>query len=509
MDERIGHRAWSGVRGGPIATTLGSVANLDEDPIASGFGPGSWLPPASPDDVEAALRAQGYLPGDGLSTAIFLAIELRRPLVPRGRAGGRQDRGRQRPRPLVRVPAPPAPVLRGHRRPPGHLRVGLPAPAALPPGPRPGPGHPAGRRGRALLRAFLDPPTAAAGDRREHAWPVRPRRSCSIDEIDRADDEFEAFLLEILADFTVTVPEVGTFRAEVPPVVVLTSNRTRDVHDALKRRALYHWVEHPDFDREVSRSCCRGSPRPVSSWPVRSRSAVQALRAMGLYKSPGVAEAIDWAAGAARARARRARRGERGPHSRRGAQVPRGRRARPRRTRTTGRSGDRQWLTWSWSTTSTRPARSSRSAVRSARRGSASRCRTCSPTCTRSACSGCAAPAACTGPDGRPWCGGPRTSRHTTGCSPPFGRVMSRGRPSRSSAIRGLQGPAHQRRRRVLGGRGGGPRRAALQQRRGPSRQGLRRLQPRRAGRSHREHAGALGHGRRAIVASLAGGAPG
>ena len=73
-----------------------------------------------------------------------------------------------------------------------------------------------------------------------------------IDEVDRADDEFEAFLLEVLADYSVTVPELGTFRAEDPPLVVLTSNRTRDVHDALKRRCLYHWVEHPDFEREVA-----------------------------------------------------------------------------------------------------------------------------------------------------------------------------------------------------------------------------------------------------------------
>ena len=73
-----------------------------------------------------------------------------------------------------------------------------------------------------------------------------------IDEVDRADDEFEAFLLEVLADFSVTVPELGTLRASEPPVVVITSNRTRDVHDALKRRCLYHWVEHPDFDREVA-----------------------------------------------------------------------------------------------------------------------------------------------------------------------------------------------------------------------------------------------------------------
>ena len=115
-----------------------------------------------------------------------------------------------------------------------------------------------------------------------------------IDEIDRADDEFEAFLLEILADYSVTVPEIGTFRAEVIPIVILTSNRTRDVHDALKRRALYHWVEHPDFDREVAIVLSR-VPEAGDQLARQVTGAVQALRAMGLYKSPGVAEAIDWA----------------------------------------------------------------------------------------------------------------------------------------------------------------------------------------------------------------------
>jgi MoxR-like ATPase len=115
-----------------------------------------------------------------------------------------------------------------------------------------------------------------------------------IDEIDRADDEFEAYLLEILSDFTVTVPELGTFRAARPPVVILTSNRTRDVHDALKRRCLYHWVDYPSFEREVAIVRLRV---PEASEPIaREVSAVVAeLRRRGLYKPPGVAESIDWA----------------------------------------------------------------------------------------------------------------------------------------------------------------------------------------------------------------------
>jgi MoxR-like ATPase len=115
-----------------------------------------------------------------------------------------------------------------------------------------------------------------------------------IDEIDRADDEFEAFLLEILSDYAVTVPELGTFRAETPPVVVITSNRTRDVHDALKRRCLYHWVEHPDFEREVAIVRLR-APGVAEALAEQVAAAVEQLREMGLYKPPGVAETIDWA----------------------------------------------------------------------------------------------------------------------------------------------------------------------------------------------------------------------
>jgi MoxR-like ATPase len=114
-----------------------------------------------------------------------------------------------------------------------------------------------------------------------------------IDEVDRADDEFEAFLLEILADYSVTVPELGTFRAEKPPVVILTSNRTRDVHDALKRRCLYHWVEHPGFEREVAIVKLK-APEAGVRLVKQVTAAVHAIRDMGLYKAPGVAETIDW-----------------------------------------------------------------------------------------------------------------------------------------------------------------------------------------------------------------------
>jgi MoxR-like ATPase len=115
-----------------------------------------------------------------------------------------------------------------------------------------------------------------------------------VDEVDRADDEFEAFLLEVLADFVVTVPELGEVRAQVPPLVVLTSNRTREVHDALKRRCLYHWLEHPTLSREVA-ILRRHLPGIGERLATQVASAVHRLRAAELLKPPGVAESIDWA----------------------------------------------------------------------------------------------------------------------------------------------------------------------------------------------------------------------
>ena len=115
-----------------------------------------------------------------------------------------------------------------------------------------------------------------------------------IDEIDRADDEFEAYLLEVLSDWQITVPELGAFRPTSPPLVVLTSNRTRDVHDALKRRCLYHWVEHPTFEREVAIVRLR-LPEVGAISPARSPERSRRCASCNLYKPPGVAETIDWA----------------------------------------------------------------------------------------------------------------------------------------------------------------------------------------------------------------------
>jgi MoxR-like ATPase len=114
-----------------------------------------------------------------------------------------------------------------------------------------------------------------------------------VDEVDRADDEFEAFLLEVLSEFTISIPEIGTIRADTPPVVVVTSNRTREVHDALKRRCLYHWLDHPSYDREVA-IIRRRLPEATERLAAGIAEAVRRLRQQDLLKPPGVAESLDW-----------------------------------------------------------------------------------------------------------------------------------------------------------------------------------------------------------------------
>src|SRR3954466_15989417 len=123
--------------------------------------------------------------------------------------------------------------------------------------------------------------------------PARPP-VLAIDELDRTDEAFEAFLLEVLSDFQVTIPELGTVKAEQPPIVIITSNRTREIHDALKRRCLYHWVDYPDAERELAILSSRvpQAPERLSQEVV---AFVQAIRKEDLFKSPGVAETLDWA----------------------------------------------------------------------------------------------------------------------------------------------------------------------------------------------------------------------
>ena len=241
------------------------------------------------------MAQHGYLADDALATSLFLALRMGRPLLLEGEAGSGKTEvanvlSRWSGGELVRlqcydgIDASQAVYEWDYARQLLHLRAAEMTGAGTD---RPGELEHSLYSEEYLVRRPLL--RAIAGTQGEGPVPI-----LLIDEIDRADDEFEAYLLEILSDFTVTVPELGTFRAERPPVVILTSNRTRDVHDALKRRCLYHWVDHPDFEREVAIVRLRV---PDATEPIaREVSAVVAeLRRRGLYKPPGVAETIDWA----------------------------------------------------------------------------------------------------------------------------------------------------------------------------------------------------------------------
>lgn len=249
--------------------------------------------PASPHDVAAALAQHGYLADEGLATAVFLSLSLGRPLFLEGEAGvGKTELAKTIARwqntELIRlqcyegIDIAQAVYDWDYSRQLLHLRAAEATGEASHTNTAALENQLYDERfllKRAILRALdftAQPPVLL------------------IDEIDRADDEFEAYLLEVLSDFQVTVPEIGTFRAPQPPIVILTSNRTRDVHDALKRRCLYHWVEHPHFDREVDIVRLR-LPQLNETLAVQVAGAVEALRAIKLYKPPGVAETIDWA----------------------------------------------------------------------------------------------------------------------------------------------------------------------------------------------------------------------
>jgi len=250
--------------------------------------------PSSAADVSKALTQHGYLPDDGLATAVFLSLSLGRPLFLEGEAGvGKTELAKTIARwqgaELIRlqcyegIDASQAVYDWDYSRQLLHLRAAEATGEASQSDATQLENQLYNERfllKRAILRA-IDYGTATP--------PV-----LLIDEIDRADDEFEAYLLEVLSDFQVTVPEFGTFRAATPPIVILTSNRTRDVHDALKRRCLYHWVEHPSFEREVSIVTSR-VPDISNQLAEQVAAAVEALRGLNLYKPPGVAETIDWA----------------------------------------------------------------------------------------------------------------------------------------------------------------------------------------------------------------------
>jgi len=245
---------------------------------------------ASIDDVQTLLAGQDYVCGRALATVTFLALRLGRPLFLEGEAGtGKTEIAKAIAaglgRRLIRLQcyegldaasavyewnfAAQMVAIRTAEATGADtatLRADLFGPDYL--------------IERPLLQAMRDQPGGA---------PV-----LLIDEIDRTDEPFEAFLLEALSDFQVTIPELGTIKAPEPPIVILTSNRTREVHDALKRRCLYHWVDYPDFARETEILQAR-VPEAAASLSREVVAFVQRLRTEDLFKKPGVAETIDWA----------------------------------------------------------------------------------------------------------------------------------------------------------------------------------------------------------------------
>ncbi|WP_236793580.1 MoxR family ATPase [Amycolatopsis sp. GM8] len=239
-------------------------------------------------ELAADLAAAGYLTDEALATALFLAVRMPQPILLEGEPGvGKTEAAKALSRALdtklIRLQCyeglSSSDALYEWNYPRQLLGIRL-----------------AEARGEALSEAdlfsndyLLARPLLAAI---EHPGP-RPA-VLLIDEVDRADDEFEAFLLELLAEAAVTIPELGTRRAVLPPIAVLTSNRTRELHDALKRRCLYQWIAHPDPDRVAA--IIRLRVPGVAGWLAEQvATSVQRLRGFGLYKPPGVAEAINWA----------------------------------------------------------------------------------------------------------------------------------------------------------------------------------------------------------------------
>jgi MoxR-like ATPase len=243
------------------------------------------------DAVQAAFAAEGYVADRDLATAVFLALTLGRPLLLEGEAGvGKTEVARTLSAAL------------GGRLIRLQCYEGLDVNTAVYEW-----DYPRQMLEIRLLEARGEARTAATRDIFSEEFLIRrPLLQALeatadqavillIDEVDRADEEFEAFLLEVLSDFAITIPEIGTIRAERPPHVILTSNRTREVHDALKRRCLYHWIDYPTAPRELAilRARLPGVPEALASEVV---AFVQRLRAADLTKAPGIAETLDWAA---------------------------------------------------------------------------------------------------------------------------------------------------------------------------------------------------------------------
>lgn len=247
--------------------------------------------PGTIDATGALLAGAGYVAGRDLSTVVFLALRLGRPLFLEGEAGvGKTEIAKALSeslgRRLIRL----------------QCYEGLDASSAVYEWNFPAQmvairtAEAAGHADRRALteeifseRFLIRRPLLEAMEPQEGGPPV-----LLIDELDRTDEPFEAFLLEALSDFQVTIPELGTIRAAAPPIVILTSNRTREVHDALKRRCLYHWVDYPAFERELAILKTR-APEATETLSREVVAFVQRLRGEDLFKKPGVAETIDWA----------------------------------------------------------------------------------------------------------------------------------------------------------------------------------------------------------------------
>jgi MoxR-like ATPase len=249
--------------------------------------------PRSPAELVQRLDLVDYLADDGVATAAFLALRMARPLFVEGEAGVGKTALAQAMADVLQTPLIRLQCYEGldaaqalydwdFPRQLLHLRAAEAAGITD-----------ADQLEQELYdrRFLLARPLLQAVESSTAETPA----VLLVDEVDRSDDEFEAFLLEVLSEFTVTVPEIGTIRAERPPVVVVTSNRTREVHDALKRRCLYHWLDHPDFDREVA-VIRRRIPGADDGLVADVARAAQGLRDLDLVKPPGLAESIDWAA---------------------------------------------------------------------------------------------------------------------------------------------------------------------------------------------------------------------
>ncbi|MCW3475019.1 AAA family ATPase [Limobrevibacterium gyesilva] len=246
--------------------------------------------PSSVTETASLLAAGGYVADTALATTVFLALSMRRPLFLEGEPGtGKTEIAKVLAaglnRRLVRLQCYDGLDLAAAAYEWDHARQLMMIRIA----------EAAGTVDRHTLagdiysREFLQPrPLLSAID------PDQPPAVLLIDELDRADEPFEAFLLEVLADFQLTIPEYGTVHAAVPPVVVLTSNRTREVHDAIRRRCLYHWVDYPDARRE-RQILARKAPGVSEKLSAEIVAFVQRLRSEDLFKLPGVAETIDWA----------------------------------------------------------------------------------------------------------------------------------------------------------------------------------------------------------------------